>query len=487
MGRRRRGWLVRVVGACALCLVVESAKAETSSVKDTTLLSARASLSHYDLGPNGTTAQLTALGRFAREHAGQGEGDEAKFLQAAVASDLWFIAETTGDAQLKAAIAGSLGVEESALSSHLAQALRESAHGVYKQAAEQALAALQASSAGAERSAEDTRSDTLLLRNTLQLMTGEAPLTQLAQLGQDPCAAGSCSPGYADLDARGRRALARLELVSAADRRLLIAAKQGDPLAEALAPTLAGLREKLKSVRVQLTSRLGAELAASAPELDVPLPAFDAVFVMRGMDVFQLQLPAAQLGDGGVSRTPAEQSAFPAKPLVTLQDAVPYARPIDELVSQAKQLRNGAAQWTVGVAVTPGTPTLLWARVLVSLVKAGATRTFVVARNAQDGLVTAPVHLVQTGYADPVPNTELKLRVRLGGYTVKLPSVTQDIPRYQDATGYHFDQEGLKRALSGRKLRTAAVSYMGDVAVEQLVWALFCVPPLGQPVELIIQ
>jgi hypothetical protein len=194
-----------------------------------------------------------------------------------------------------------------------------------------------------------------------------------------------------------------------------------------------------------------------------------------------------QLGEQGVAREAALVAPPQGRPLVTLHDAVPYARPIDELVSQAKQLRNNATQWSVGVAVAPGTPTLLWARVLVSLVKAGASQLFVIGRTPQGAFVSAPVHLVQMGYAEPVPNTELKLRVRLGGYTVKLPDATQDIPRFQDETGYHFDQEGLRRSLSARKLRTAAVSYMGDVAVEQLVWALFCVPPLGQPVELIIQ
>jgi hypothetical protein len=484
---RTGSWLVRVFGVCALGVLCGSAKAESTSVKDTTLLSARAALSHYDLRPTGTTTQLAALGRYAREHAGERESDEAKFLQAAVASDLWFVAEITEDPQLKAAILGSLGVEESALQEHLARALRECAHGVYLQAAEQALAAIQGSTDAVDRATHDTRSDTLLLRSAANKLAGEASLGELAALGRDPCAAAGCAPAYADLDARARRAVWYLEQVYAADQRLQSAAKNGDPLADALLPSVAVLRGKLQSRRVQLSMHITPELSANTPDTHGKLPLLDALFFMRGMDVLYAQLPSAQLGDQGVTRVDAEHAPPKLQALVTLKDAVPYARPIDELVTQAKQLRNGAAQWTVGMAVTPGTPTLLWARALVSLVKAGASRIFVVGRGEHDALTSVQVHLVQMGYAEPVPNTELKLRVRLGGYTVKLPDVTQDIPRYQDDTGYHFDQAGLVRALSPRKLRTAAVSYMGDVAVEQLIWALFSVPSLPQPLELIIQ
>ena len=484
---RTGSWWVRVCGALAVGVLCGSAKAETTSVKDTTLLSARAALSHYDLRPTGTAEQLAALGRYIHDHAGEREADEAQFLQAAVASDLWFIAEITQDPQLKAAILGSLGVQESALVEHLTRALRECAHGVYQQAAEQVLAAIQGSTDAVGRATHDTRSDTLLLRSAARVLTSEAPLGELAARGQDPCAAGSCAPAYAGLDARGRRAIWYLEQVLAADQRLQSAAKNGDPLAGALVPNLVELRRSLQAPRVQLSPRITAELATTTPDGDARLPQLDALFVMRGMDVLYAPLPSAQLTEQGVTRVNAEQAAPKLQPLVTLKDAVPYARPIDELVTQAKQLRNGAAQWSVGVAVTPGTPTLLWARVLVSLVKAGASRTFVLGRSQSDALTSVQVHLVQTGYAEPIPATELKLRVRLGGYTVKLLDVTQDIPRYQDETGYHFDQAGLVRALSPRKLRTAAVSYMGDVAVEQLVWALFSVPRLPQPVELIIQ
>ena len=86
-----------------------NANLDATGVRDTTLLSIRGALTHYDVSPCATAAQLNLLGQFARDHEGEPEAQEARFLRAAVAADLAFIAQLKGNADLNMAVAQSFG------------------------------------------------------------------------------------------------------------------------------------------------------------------------------------------------------------------------------------------------------------------------------------------------------------------------------------------------------------------------------------------
>ncbi|HTU61809.1 MAG TPA: hypothetical protein VMF89_25305, partial [Polyangiales bacterium] len=217
------------------------ANVDTTRVRDTTLLSMRRALSHYDVSPCATAAQLTLLSQYAEEHNGQPEAEEARFLRAAVASDLAFIAQLKGNADLKAAVAQNFGGDVSQLSARIAQALQEAARGIYKEPALLAVTALR-DSGEQPGAAPGTRSDALLVRRAIA--EAKSPQPQFAALGQDPCATQTepCSPELASLDSESRKSLWYLSRVAEAEKRLEKAVKLGEQLAEAIVPILLDAR-----------------------------------------------------------------------------------------------------------------------------------------------------------------------------------------------------------------------------------------------------
>ena len=89
---------------------------------------------------------------------------------------------------------------------------------------------------------------------------------------------------------------------------------------------------------------------------------------------------------------------------------------------------------------------------------------------------------------DPVANSpDLKLRVRLGGYSLDVGHGVTDIPRIRDESGLHFDVTALRARAAARTPRSAAGSFMPDVATEQVLLALLQIAPSKSPIDLVIQ
>lgn len=489
------------------CLVViattASANAETVAVKASTLDQVRPALTHYDLTAGGTVSVLAQLAAFAREHAATKQGEEASFLHAAVAADLLFISDFSGDAALAEAVAGTFGVAREALREQLRAALKRHAQGMYEPPARLALAGLDLDPASvrglpleqvrALSDVRDTRSDAALLARALRRNPGAGapdstrPLAaQLASLGEDPCpAADSCKPPFAGLDVHSRRALALVYALIAADQRLARGARLGDPLALALAPQLEPLRAELNALQIPLLPRLAAEVAplAALPVQD-SWPQLDGMLILYSDRVAYQRVPSAgvaALQAGAVPQLPALET------VATLQNLPSYVRPVDELVAHVRKLREEAPAWSGGVAVPQMVPAHLLSRVLVSLNKAGAKQTLLLARTAAGDVASASLRVL-IDKVDPLPaRSDTRLRVRLGGYTLTLDNLVSDIPRVQDETGYHFDLPRLYGMVAKSGPKTAAVSFQSDVSAVQLTLAVLSLPSANRPIEFVIQ
>ena len=470
-------------------LLALGAKAETAPVKDSTLTRARGALVHYDLGPDGTLSLLPALAKYAQEHKGSTQGDEAAFLRAAAASDLWFISNFTDDVALRTRLAEALGVETAALTEAIADALRASAHGVYRAQAEAALGGLEPGALHG-RGPTDSRHDALALRRALQPEIPGALGAHFAVLGRDPCeGAKTCPEPLSQLDGQGRRSFGYMLELGATLQRLDKAAKLGDPLAAALDEPLAALRQQLLAARVRLSPRLGDEVTAvAAPDaLGSPVP--ELFLVVSEAEVRFSRVPLARVTETGSAELIAQPDPVAPKtlPLVALRDLSSFTRPIDELIAALRKLQAaGEPIGSAGVTTAGSVPAHVLGRVLISLDKAGVHQLALLGRAPDGSLLDAPLHVTFAGIS-PIPATELKLRIRLGGYSLSLGGATLDIPRVKGEAGWHFDVERLRAAAEKRIVKSAAVSFMADVAAEQVLVALFQVRPGKNPVELVVQ
>jgi hypothetical protein len=462
--------------------LASTVKAETAGVKAPTLVEVRAQLTTYDLTADGTTKVLARLSELAREHAGDPAGEEARFLHLAVGADLSFIADFTGDTALRARVAETFGVAPDALHEQLARGLGALAHGIYEQPAKLALRGL---ATEPDLNAHDPRSDALFLRRMLADVPEPALPERLAELGREPCpAAVSCKAPYAGFGPSGRRALwLGLQLLDA-DERLARAAQQGDPLAVALMKPLAGLRAALAEVRLPVLPRLEPELQVTAADRPPPEHWLQlaGLWAVSGQRVLYYAVPRRTLAElRASSAAPAPQT------VLTLHDLPSYTRPLDEVVQSARDALAQQPDAAFGATASADVPSHIFGRLLVSLTKAGIATPIVIGRTSGGDWIGEPVHVTLASPDAPGPIADIRLRIRLGGYTLRVGDRISDLPRVPDAAGYHFDVPRLSAALAHSTARSAAVSFMGDLASRQLEAALLCLPKSAQRVELLVQ
>jgi hypothetical protein len=186
---------------------------------------------------------------------------------------------------------------------------------------------------------------------------------------------------------------------------------------------------------------------------------------------------------------PQTTPVFPAMASIRYDpaDSSLATRSIDALVTAMKAVRGAETSFRAWLVADAGITSHLPARALVSLRKAGARELLVAACTKDGALVASPIRLVLAS-VDPAGETpDLKLRVRLGGYSLDVGHGVTDIPRVRDETGWRFDLPALHAQVSARPPRTAAVSFMTDVAAEQLIQAMREVAPSKAPIDLVIQ
>jgi hypothetical protein len=485
-----RARFVGIWAALMLVGAVARANEQTPTVKESPLARVRAQLTRYDLEPQGTVALLPQLAVLARTLRGP-EAAEAAFLRAAVANDLFFLADYLGNEALRTSLATAFAVAPEALPTAIARELTASAQGFYREPALFALAALQHAEPPEQLPTEpsDLRRDARFVRAAATLIKDEAAGGRFAALAPDPCSGQTCAAPYADFDADGRRALVYLQQLSAAAARLERGRGLGDPLFDALAPAADRDVASLRAFALGLPPRLQGDPRV-APQSGSAWPAPDVIVFARATGVGFARVPRVQIGmNGEVVRIADPAPVFPelaAVPLDASDTSVP-TRSLDDLVTAMRSLRGEQLPFRVLLVAEPTSASLLPARALVSLRKAGATHLVLATCTKEGALLRAQVRIM-IPTVDPVANSpDLKLRVRLGGYSLDVGHGVTDIPRIRDESGLHFDVTALRARAAARTPRSAAVSFMPDVATEQVLLALLQIAPSKSPIDLVIQ
>jgi hypothetical protein len=483
----------RFVGIWSVLLLVAPiarANEQTPTVKESPLARVRAQLTHYDLAPQGTLALLPQLAELARTLHGA-QAAEAAFLRAAAANDLFFLADYLHDDGLRVGLAGALGVAPDLVATAIAKELAACAQGLYREPSQLALAGLQHPDPPEQLpiGPSDPRRDARFVHAAVTLIQEEAVGARFAALAADPCPGNTCAAPYADFDAQGRRAFVYMQQLSAAGARLERARGIGDPLLDALAPAVDRELASLRAFALRLPPHLPAEQQVVQPT-EPAWPAPDVIVFARTSELAFARVPRVQIGlNGEVSRVVDPAPVFPelaAIPHSATDTSLP-TRSIDELVTAVRAVRGEQLAFRALLVVEPSVPALIPARALVSLRKAGATQLVFAGCTKEGALLRSQVRVVIPTVDPAGASPDLKLRVRLGGYSLDVGRGVTDIPRIRDDSGLRFDVAGLRARATARAPRSAAVSFMPDVAAEQILIALLQIAPLKSPIDLVIQ
>jgi hypothetical protein len=461
------------------------------------LHSARQTLQHYDtdLSESATLSMLRELYAFAQSGAAVGRDQvEARFLRAAAATDLFVLARVRADNRLQQAVEAALGTQDGSSFKHLDSELEAcSGERAYAVPAAQMRAALAlareprpADHLASYRGVTGSQRDLLFLHAMTQLAISEGnPLAALAAYGDAPTPG---SPVALAFNTQGARTVATLLEAGAALKRLDKAAQDGDPLAATASIERAIFAITIPEIVVPAAPNLGQEVQylGSSKAPDVVLWIGE-----RGMRYgFSPNARLATSGEikleaRGEPRLPdSAELKFPGKSL-------PFIHPIAELTIWLRELMAAQPDCNIAIAVEPNATTAMaLANALASFKRAGGSELVVIGPNARGQMSAQTVGVIfkMAGDADAAPPAEVSVRVRLGGYSVKTPyGVDQDIPRIHDENGWRFDTDGLEAKLSKRRFGASQISFMPDVALDQVTAALFQVGANVRTVSLLLQ
>ena len=461
---------------------------------DGALHEARRALVAYDLEGEGTVGvlrSLTALLEAAEESPAQ---REARFLRAAVGTDLVVIARAAPDMVRLEDVSSALGVADDQLVGHLESELRVMGGRVFGPLASQALTVLSLVQ-GSEPlalskrllAAQGTRRDFLVLEALLKDVRGAAePLQVLAAAGGDPCEK-SCELPFKLFDKPGRRAMAALQLAASAGDRLQRGARGGDPFSKALAGRVGELLDELKAVQLRPMPVTGASMPGSRAERS-PAQAPDFVVLVSEQRVRYAHVPSVRVSDElGLELVASGAPALPEMGVVELPTEYrPFMRPIQPVVEALDEAFASGVAVRVGVGPDPAVPAHVLGRAMLSLQRVTKAAVVLLAATQSGEPTALPLEIVAGSSADSLSRAQLRLRVRLGGYTLKLARGDMDIPRVRTDEGLSFDAETLSGTVAKGRYNAADISFMSGVASEHLVVAMFQVAPRSKSVRLLI-
>lgn len=450
----------------------------------------RAELRGYDLRPHGTLRLLGELTACLAQPAQDARADEARFVRAAVASDLSFVATFSQNTLLRDRLAQALGVGPEGLHAFVASELEAVARGVYADAARAALSALDArvERLDALVGQHGVRADALRVRLAARAASTPNVGGVLAAAASDPCSDADvrCPEPFSHTDTAGRRALSFMQELSAALARLEEAERLGDPLAGALSDATMLDAAKLRALVVRLPPALPNSRALALEDAPGPWPV-PSVIVLAGERELRLtHAPAARLSPTGVELVVDRAPTLPqSAALAAIGELEPSARPFDALVSALAAHDPGETR-SVGVWLHESLSAQVLSRVALSLRRADVRDTCLLVSSSA-GTQRLPLRVNVVDPKTPAPSVALYLRVRLGGYSLRAEQGFVDIPRVQDGNGFHFDLDALRSAVGGSAPASAAISFMPEVASGHLIAAALRVRPADRPLELVVQ
>ncbi|MDD9943010.1 MAG: hypothetical protein OXU20_18360 [Myxococcales bacterium] len=459
----------------------------------------RLGVASYELTEGGVVSIIAELTDFLERASDEDQNlvREVAFLRAAASADLLFIAAYTGDDGLRSRLAEAWHYPESLRADVLA-ALRQ-ADGIYQPPArriERAMALIASDGELAEDGiggVSGSWRDIMRLRQgAMALDSAAGPEQVLSTLGKDPCAGieGGCDELFMTFDGHSRAALAGLQGLGKAMGRLRAAREQGDPLVGALAEDLERNYARIARVELRLRPMLrpGAHVEAEGDKLGrVPVD----LLVLLYEDSLQYgYVPRVSLDQDGKLATHA--SAVPSLPKTKSvrypAEFRPFMRPISVVVDALRSDDVDPSTMAVGVTVAPGVPSHILGRALLSLRRAGFDKPAIIGPGQRGGPQGVPLRVMAASEVEALrPQPQVLLRVRLGGYSLRMGFGLMDIPRIRGDKGFSFDTAALEDRVSRRKIRSAAVSFMGNVAVENLLAAVWRVAPEGNSLNFVVQ
>ena len=386
-------------------------------------------------GPN-TLDAIDALGRVIASADRRFDRIDARYLRAVAATDLLLLHHLGEGGARPAEVATALGVSEDMLTSFLNDELTDVATGPYFEQSMDALRAIEVLEGGQPSSwgRQSSRRDVMRVLEVLRRADG--PLSALAELGDDPCAGGRCTPPWSYFDEEGRRAVDALRRGGQMLHRLEEHVRAGDdPLAAAVGERLTQLRERLANLEVAPTANWGFLLQTPTVVLEASGETAPPDAVLH-VDTTQLRFvpaPRVRLVDGEPVLT-AQATTLPMPPRRRA-----FITAVDEIVSW---LRGLDIEGSVALSVHPDVEALTMWQVIASADRAQADLTRLAVVDGHGRLHTRPFRV-----AEEAPRAGARVFVRLGGYSVQTGSRSVRLPRMHTDRGWEHDRDGLRRAV----------------------------------------
>ncbi|MFW5921215.1 MAG: hypothetical protein ACOCUS_05190 [Polyangiales bacterium] len=456
---------------------------------------ARLDLARYDLEGERTIDVLRRLERIAtRPHIADADAREARFLRAMAATDLVVAAVRTDDETLLQRVAGAFDVSPDAVAPTLEGELRSLMFGIYAAGARDAVAALEVIESMSAGEAPDwtehggLRRDALFVAAAVRQATGaDDPVGALAALADDPCDAmiELCPVPYAHFDAKARRAMGALVQARGALDRLARAADGGDPLPRALAPALGSDREHLRGVVLRPSPRVRDLSLSPASPGARPVRA-DLMVEVSEDRVRWGWMPRVRLdGEGEIVVDAPGTPVLPKTDSLALpRDFRPAVSPVADVREAFEELARAGAD-RIAFGATPSTPAHVLARVLKSAEEAQMQPAALAGIGEADTLRGVPVKLVRARHAGDL-SSQVRVKVRLGGYSLVTPRGSTDLPRVRDEQGLRFDVAGLLARAEAEPIDSAQLDFMTVVSSGPVTAAAFRIAPEKQPQTLVL-
>ncbi|HMI89824.1 MAG TPA: hypothetical protein VK509_00595 [Polyangiales bacterium] len=473
------------LGALAVLALTPSVRAARAETPATTK-SPRAALELYRLegADGGTLGVLAQLSQLVASGGLEGAALlEARFLRAAAATDLLVLARSRTDAALEAALARALVTDT--LSAQLDAELAAAATGVYRLPAQQMRATLALLAADAKPTAEliaaaaGSQRDLWLLHAVASALGNPSDadaLAALSMLGSDPCT-NTCPAPFDRVAAAARRSVAAFAEAGHAVARLRAAANAGDPLAALAAGDRDALAAKLFARSLLLPPQLAEASGWTRPDGSSLATSPELLMLVGERGVRYAFAPRVRLDARGVLEMYSRgEPTWPhLAQLPFARELRPYIEPLPELVSFIQHAQHNAPM-VAAVGVEPGTNAHALAHVLASWKRAGVGGELLL---SAAGNREGRAQVVQLwSDADGGPEAPLGMRVRLGGYSLKQGQApTLDIPRVRTDVGWRFDLARLDSQARSQRYPLARVSFMADVAAEDLIAAVLQLAP----------
>ena len=452
----------------ALLLLAPPAEAQGSG-----LAHLHGALSTYDLDGTSTTQAIAQLGPIAAR--GGADATEARYLRALSATDLHIALALGAPEALAVRLSDALGVPAAEVRSHLRSELGAVRTGVYRQAVDEALdqlSILDAIDAGTPvrwTARRGPRRDALFV-----YALSHAAADARAAFVDDPCAA-RCDAPLDGWDVPSRRAITALRTAAQGMARVRRAATDGDPLLAALRARLDAMLSALLASEIAPSATLPEGVTIVGSEGGAPMSP-DVLVVVTTSAVHLGFAPRVRVGeDGALAVRAAGEPALPSLRATALPASLPTVPvAIDELTAAMAPIAALGSGARIALAIAPDVEAHVVVRTMLSMLRANAPPTALVARGADGSLRGVTVRVARTADAG---TSDVRVRVRLGGYSVARGprGREQSVPRIRVEGEWAFDREALRTQLASRPYASAQLDAMGAVPAAELVHAAMLV------------